>query len=368
MNILKSILACGLACAAVSFAEENREKNICSELGTDVVNLKLAYVDEIKWYGNLDLTQADSVKTIRHEAVDGMPAIGTDFPYFIPYSVDAGCLVKKNVSYSYLQWNNSGKIWEVNSDNHDYATSIVDIHGNRTDMFDSTNAYNLLLIRAHNASLDDGSFGPEELFVSRTYELAFESWFATAKTTETKPVVINGENFTAVYSYYGYSMSQDSLKTAKKAIESVTVPDGVDKVELQIFHAVMKDPNRNVPEVESSSSSTPVVASSSSVVPVEASSSSATPVAASSSSVVSEISSSSVAPVASSSSESPVESSSSEGTLVMKSLQVAPAISGARQVRRLDGSVVKSGEVMKPGVYYVQGMDGLWKKQMVKTR
>lgn len=349
MNILKSVLACGLAFAAMSFAEDDREKNICSELGTDVVNLKLAYVDEIKWYGNLDLTQADSVKTIRHETFDDMPAIGKDFPYHIPYSLEAGCLIKKSVTYSYLQWDNYEKRWDVNSDHHDYATTIVDIHGNKTDSFDSTNAYNLLMVRAHNADFEDGSYTPEELFVSKTYELAFESWFATAKTLETKPVVIDGKTHTAVYYYYGFAITQDSLKTAKKAIESVTVPDGVDKVELQIFHAVMKDPNRKAPEIEYSSSSAQLNASSSSEVPGGASSSS-------------------TESVVSSSSETSIQSSSAEGTLVMKSLQAVPAISGVRQVRRLDGSVVKANEVMKPGVYYVQGMDGLWKKQMVKTR
>lgn len=358
MNMVKSVLLGGLALATSVFAEDDR-KNICDELGTDVVNLKLAYVDETKWLGDFALTSAESHSTVRHETLDQMKAIAKEFPYKIPYSVDAGCLVQKQVTYSYLQWNESKKQWAENSENHDFATTILDIHGNRTETYDSTNAYNLLIVRAHNGNLDEEPYGPDELFVSKTYELAFESWFATAKTEEIKPVVIDGVTYSAKYSYFGYSMSQDSLKAVTGALNSVNHPEGVDKVELQIFHAIMKDPNRKIPVAESSSSQMSVVQSSSSAFVV--SSSSAAPVASSSSEQLAE----------SSSSESLVESSSSEMTeppLVLKSLQVAPAIYGARQVRRLDGSVVKSNDAMKPGVYYVQGMDGLWKKQLVKTR
>ncbi len=342
MNILKSILACGLAWTAVSFADD-RDENICNELGNDIVSLKLAYVDELKWYGDKSLAAADSQKVIRHESFENMAAIGKDFPYSIPYSLKAGCIVSKQVTYSFMQWDNSNKKWDVNGDNHDYATTIVDIHGNRTDTFDSTNAYNLLLVLAKNADFDKESYSSDELFVSKTYELAFESWFATANVYVSKDTVINGQTYGLRRTYSGYAMAQDSLKVVTNAVQSVKIPEGVNKVELQVFHAIMKDPNRKIPAAESSSSVEPVVTSSSSVTPVVESSSS-------------------VAPAESSSSEV------SEPPLMVKSLQTTPAILGVRQVRRLDGSVVKSNETMKPGVYYVQGMDGLWKKQLVKTR
>ncbi|PWJ69940.1 MULTISPECIES: hypothetical protein [unclassified Fibrobacter] len=149
MNMVKSVLLGGLALATSVFAEDDR-KNICDELGTDVVNLKLAYVDETKWLGDFALTSAESHSTVRHETLDQMKAIAKEFPYKIPYSVDAGCLVQKQVTYSYLQWNESKKQWAENSENHDFATTILDIHGNRTETYDSTNAYNLLIVRAHN--------------------------------------------------------------------------------------------------------------------------------------------------------------------------------------------------------------------------
>ena len=38
------------------------------------------------------------------------------------------------------------------------------------------------------------------------------------------------------------------------------------------------------------------------------------------------------------------------------------------QVRRLDGSVVKSSEKLGPGVYYVKYSTGIWQKKAVLSK
>ena len=59
------------------------------------------------------------------------------------------------------------------------------------------------------------------------------------------------------------------------------------------------------------------------------------------------------------------ESSSSEETTVLGRMERTPRVfNDSREVRRLDGSIVKQGESLKPGVYYVRGMDGRWKKNV----
>ena len=58
-------------------------------------------------------------------------------------------------------------------------------------------------------------------------------------------------------------------------------------------------------------------------------------------------------------------SSSEEQSTIISRLGVAPRVfNGPREVRRLDGSKVKAGEALVPGVYYVKGLDGRWKKQV----
>jgi hypothetical protein len=59
------------------------------------------------------------------------------------------------------------------------------------------------------------------------------------------------------------------------------------------------------------------------------------------------------------------ESSSSQGTTALGRMEKSPRTFGTvRDVRRLDGSRVKVGETLAPGVYYVKGVDGRWKKQI----
>jgi len=132
----------------------------------------------------------------------------------------------------------------------------------------------------------------------------------------------------------------DSISSVTTAVNALKTPDSDSKVQFQQFHVVLTDPNKKI--VPSSSSSVPESSSSS-----EAKSSSS---------------------VASSSSEqsssSEVESSSSEHTTAIGRLVNAPRAFKAREIRRLDGTRIKAGEALVPGVYYVKGVDGRWKKQV----
>jgi hypothetical protein len=97
------------------------------------------------------------------------------------------------------------------------------------------------------------------------------------------------------------------------ALKSLDIPDSISKIQIHQFHVVLVDPNKNQPESSSS---------------VE-------------------------------------ESSSSEETTVLGRMERTPRVfNDSREVRRLDGSIVKQGESLKPGVYYVRGMDGRWKKNV----
>ena len=105
----------------------------------------------------------------------------------------------------------------------------------------------------------------------------------------------------------------------------------------------MTDPNKNQPVFSSEALSSSEAASSSSVVSSSSEEKSSS----------SDVSSSSVE-----------ESSSSEGTTALGRLDVAPRAFNAREIRRLDGTRIKAGEALVPGVYYVKGLDGRWKKQV----
>ena len=136
--------------------------------------------------------------------------------------------------------------------------------------------------------------------------------------------------------YSGAAFRLDSAEAVSAALavlnKNENVPDTLSKIQVQVLRPVLTDPNKKA--VNSSSS---VAESSSSE-------------AKSSSSVVS---------------SSSVEPESSESSTAIGRLQATPrAFGAARAIRRLDGSVVKAGEQLVPGVYYVKGVDGRWKKQV----
>ena len=348
--MIKRILCFIMVAMAASFAQDTSStfiRNICDTLQGNI-EFKLAYVDEILWSGDKNLSKADSIKERRHQGYSTLEPIYVKHGYSIPYSITAGCIESNYNLYAYAEWNQNGKNWTLNNQNDDYATQILDINIQRVEGFDSSNAYNILAFQKSDV-LDLDHMSSENMMVSRTFELNFDYWYAIAKyKTELK---LN-DTAVSIRSYAAFVTRLDSLDVFKDAVKALKVPDSISKVQVQIFHAVLNSPNLKVPE---SSSSTPE--SSSSI----ASSSSAIPSSSESSDVVSSSSEalSSMAEL----------SSSSENTTAIGRLQKAPkAPNFARQVRRLDGSIVNEYEILVPGVYYVKSSDGRWQKQMVMPK
>ena len=257
-----------------------------------------------------------------------------------------------------------------------YSTYIYDIHALKgLPDHDSTNTYNLLAF-VEGGIPDDLSFSASDLLFSSTFEFAFEWWFAGASYTHVYDEV--KEDSTVVrhtQSSYAYSVSNDSLRAFQSALNSLDAPDTMKTARIQVLKVVLVDSLKlsSSSEVSSSSSANPVSCSggpsssssssegksSSSVVPPSSSSE-----AESSSSAKPETSSSSTPETSS----SEAESSSSEGTTRIFSMESPDASKQVVQVRRLDGSVVKSSEKLGPGVYYVKYSTGIWQKKAVLSK
>jgi hypothetical protein len=315
---------------AFSFAQEETEtyiRNICDTLpssATPKVELKMAYVDVGKWYGSKDLSKTDSSSVKRYESYETIkPFRDKKIGLSLPYSITASCAETQYNLYKIAQWNESTLSWDLNEDNDDYATVIMDVNMVEFPGYNASNSYNILAFRKGSLPTD-GAYSKKDLMVSRTFELQFDWWhtYAAYKVETT----VEKDGATYVYTKWQYSDSYglDSLSSVNDAIKGLNVPDSVSKVQYQLFHVVLTDPKKSA--VTSSSS----VASSSSEAP----------------------------------SSSVEESSSSEGTTALGRLVSAPRAFKAREIRRLDGSKIKAGETLLPGVYYVKGADGRWKKQV----
>lgn len=352
--MFKKVCLAGLTAFAFSFAQEETEtyiRNICDTLSnsaTPKVELKLNRVEETLWYGSRDLKKTDSVKVNLHEDYGSITPIMQKISLRIPYSINAGCVTSNYNLFKYGEWDQNGKKWTLNDENDDYGSWIIDVNLYNIPGFDSTNSNNVLVVKKGGVNSEELSFSAEDLMVSRTFEFAFDSWQAIALARVKK-------NDGGATLYSGSAFRLDSAEAVAAALASLNkrteIPDTLSKIQVQVLRSVLTDPNKKA--VNSSSS---VAESSSS----EALSSSE---AASSSSVASSSSEekSSSSDVSSSSVE---ESSSSEGTTAFGRLDVAPRAFNAREIRRLDGTRIKAGEALVPGVYYVKGLDGRWKKQV----
>ena len=330
--MMKRILCLIMVAMAFSFAqEETYIRNICDTLGAKKVELQLQQIEETMWYGSKNLSKADSVKkTVYKDYLDVKPYKNKfNGATKLPVSITASCVESQRNLFQYAIW--SDLQWSLVNNDNDYATMIMDANQFSFKGYDATNSFNIIAIKKGSLP-QNNSFSTNDLMVSKTFEFSFDWWYSIA--------------FYFVGTKYSYAsvVALDSLTAANTSVNGLDVPDSVSKVQLQILHGVLVDPNKNLPASSSS------VASSSSE---EQSSSS-------------EVSSSSVE--ASSSSEqlssSEVESSSSEHTTVIGRLVNSPRAFKAREIRRLDGSKIKAGEVLVPGVYYVKGADGRWKKQV----
>ena len=372
--MFKKICLIGFIAAALSFAQEETEtyiRNICDTLpnsATPLVELKMAYVDVGQWYGSKDLSKKDSSSVKRYKSYESIkPFRDKKISLSLPYSITASCAETQYNLYKIAQWNESSLSWDLNADNDDYATYIMDVNMVEFPGYNVSNSYNILAFRKGSLP-QDGSYKADELMVSRTFEFQFDWWYTYVAYTIVSTSSIKWQ-FKASYGL-------DSLSSLNNALKNLDIPDSISKIQLHQFHVVLTDPNKEEVASSSSAVSSSSVASSSSEAASSSSVASSTSETSSSSKVSSSSSKGSSSSVASSSSK--VKSSSSEvssssekksssssrKTTAIDRLVSVPRVFEAREVRRLDGSLVKVGEQLMPGVYYVKGVDGRWKKQV----
>ena len=372
--MMKRVLCLVLVAMGFTFAQDVYIRNICDTLPnyeTLKTELKLAYVDETLWYGDKDLSKADSVKNIRHQDYSTLEPIYVKHAYRIPYSITAICRETTKNLYAYGEWDQTSKSWSLNNQDSNYVTQILDINMNKLDGYDSSNSYNILLFKK-GYSLE--GLTTENMMVSRTFEFNFGSWFAIAKY---KMSVKLNDTTEMIRSFSSFVTRMDSAKAVADVVKDLNVPDEVSKVEIQIFHSVLNDSRKTQAESSSSAASSSSSGKTSSADTLSSSSysgagpwncgdnpllSCSSTYYGSSSSTSKENSSSSYVQTSSSEQES---SSSVEQSTIIGRLGVAPRVfNGQREVRRLDGTKVKAGESLVPGIYYVKGLDGRWKKQI----
>lgn len=311
--MFKKVCLAGLVATVFSFAqEETFIRNICDTLSvsaTPKVELKLKRVEETVWYGSRDLKKTDSVKVNVHEDYSTITPIMQKTSLRIPYSIDAGCVSSNYNLFKYGEWDQNGKKWTLNDENDDYGSWIIDVNLYNIPGFDSTNSNNVLVVKKGGVNSEELSFSADDLMVSRTFEFAFDSWQAIVLGRVKK-----SDGGALLYSGSAFRLdSADAVAAALAAFNKrEDVPDSLSKIQVQVLRPVLTDPNKKA--VNSSSS---------------------------------------------------VEPESSESSTAIGRLQATPrAFGAARAIRRLDGSVVKAGEQLVPGVYYVKGVDGRWKKQV----
>jgi len=339
MKFSKAVLALGLCCTTAVFADEGPYiRNVCDSLSSSIT-IKMGYLDETLWTGSVDLKTATSVEKKHHTDISTIKP----FRYMnenVPYSVKASCAENTGNEYSYYSWPKGAKGWSEKVLNN-YATIIRGIYGSfQLDGYDSSNTYNFLIYREDDFALDDVYFSGKEIMASRTFELQFDWWYALygykAETTTTNE---NGSTTQISYAWRE-AVAMDSSTAVLEAKKKLTVPNTVSQVTLQVFHAVYVDESK-MSQIVSSSSSEDISTSTSTETDL-------------------------------SSASSEIESSSSEdnNTTVITHLKTSTPVMGTerRMVRRLDGTSVKENEAVAPGIYYVKGENGIWKKQIVFPR
>lgn len=322
----KKILLVVFAASVASFAGDTYIRNICDTLsnssitGSDKkIELSLAYIDEIYWRGSKDLKTVETSNVTHHESFENLKPFRDKFGEIIPVKTKAGCFASTGNPFQYAEWNESQKKW-ILVEESGYATNILDVNMDPFAGYDGSNSYNILLLKEGSLPSND-SYNSDEVMVSKTFEFMFERWISQAMYSVSK------ETDQGVRTTYkmNSSVGLDSAETVQRVVSLLEIPETVSNVEVKTYHVVLHNPN--VGQVESSSSAN--MESSSSVE----------------------------------------QSSSSEETTGLGRMELTPRIfSKSREVRRLDGAKVKANEPLVPGVYYVKGLDGRWKKQVELPR
>ena len=425
------IVLAAFAMASVAFAQDTSSvfiRNACDSIST-MIEFVPAYVEEANWYGNPQTWTKDSTNFTRHETYRTVKVSSNNFQDSLPLSIKAKCLETPNTTYKYAVWNNS-KEW-VEDESDEFTTVIYDIHNLKMKGHDSTNTNNILAFvpgdipatfpSKHLLFSETYEFAFEWWFASVSYQHKFRNAGdpeTTIRITTRYGSASGNDSLKVVNGAVDALAIPDTVKSARIQVLKVVLVDSRKPLQssssessssssynpvscsAEQSSSSSSDGKSSSSEEKSSSSeaeSSSSVSSSSSANPVscsaevssssEASSSSegkssssegkssssegksSSSEAESSSSEAS--SSSSAEPVSCSaevSSSSDAESSSSEGPVRIFALEGPDASKHVVQVRRLDGSIVKSSEKLGPGVYYVKYSTGVWQKKSVLSK
>lgn len=342
---MRSLLFSIFLLSSFLFAENETSMeihNVCDSLKTGIqpqVKLEVDHVDEITLYENPHTMNLISIKSQKHEAFGSLKMNVKSLSYSVPVSITAECKETLSNIYEYVKWNEGWSSFSVNN----YASKIFDIHDFAMDGLDENNTYNILAM-VENQLPKDNAYSSQNLLISKSYEFAFEFWFAVRSYDE----IIEMDSEKNVKTHYQSAVSNDSLSLLSLMRKDYSsIPSSVDSVMFQLVKVVLADSRKIVKSQTSSSSEVFAESSSSAVLPTSSS--------------VNGPESSSVIPEES--------SSSGEPTAVFYRLQnVVEVGKDAVEMRRLDGTVVQNSQNVKPGIYYVKMTNGLWKKKVFLSK
>ena len=390
MRYLKLVAAIAFAFSVSANAQGDEVfyRNVCDTLaskGHAPVTLAASAIAEYNWDVSVNSGKWNygTQKTTIHDSFSTLNLIVSEVKKFrFPYSVQADCREMDDAVFNYLTWN---KAWTSLS-LPGFGTYIYDSHALGVPGYDSTNAYNFLIMTDEPPIDGKTTFKAGEILVSKTFEFAFEWWFVGARY---------GLSYTSSVGHDSLSVLNTIVSTVKKEI-----PDTLSTVKMQVVKVIMKDAVKSE-IVEPPSSSSSVIPSSSSqssssfeppksCSPTKSSDSkpssssfdppkSCSPTKSSDSkpSSSSKDESSASTPSsdsdttsdskASSSSKGPKGSSSSDKTSI-EMVRMELVDDEVVEMRTLDGSLVKNSRNVKPGIYYAKTSRGTWFKKVILPR
>lgn len=418
MKYFQIVAAIAFACfvSANAQGDEVFIRNVCDTLaskGHDPVTLVATDLIETKWVASKksgNWTHGTATKNALG-TYDALQPIVKSASFRFPLSIVAGCRASSNVPFKYMSW--AERKWK--KDSLDYNTYIFDSYALSMGDYDSTNTNNFLIL-VSDPPVEREQYESDEIMISKSFEFAFEWWFAAAELKWQKA----GGGYSM--KYYN-SAAHDSISAFRTMFESMKaamgnsssgIPDTLSTANLQVIKVVLKDSEKTMTIIEPATSSSVVPPSSSSDKPqssaTQSSSSSDTPkssavnssssdvpkssssgdtpkssaVQSSSSSKDTPASSSSVTSSSSttscssgdtpksSSSDTPEcsdsKSSSSEGSEAIATVRTEFVDEEIVEVRGLDGRLVKNSGNVKPGIYYARTSQGTWLKKVILPR
>ena len=405
-------------------------RNACDSIST-MIEFVPAYIEESNWYGNPQTWTKDSTNFKFHETYKTVNVSSSNFKDSLPLSIQAKCRETPYTIYKYASWNNS-KQWveDERDDFATVIYDIHNLKMNGHDSSNTYNILAFIpeaipedfsFPSSHLLFSETFEFAFEWWYASASYTHWYknpEDDSLTVRMRTRYGSSVSNDSLKAVNSAIKALSIPDTMKSVRIQVLKVVLIDSRKPLSSSSSEPSSSSSSNPVScsaeqssssssDVKSSSSegksSSSVVNSSSSSLPVscsaeessssEASSSSegksSSDVKSSSSegrssssegkssssegkSSSSEASSSSsdkpVSCSAAESSSSDAASSSSDGSVRIFALEGQNTSKFVVQVRRLDGSIVKSGEKLGPGVYYVKYSTGVWQKKSVLSK